>query len=70
MKQHILEVFFPGLIDWSPLVIMGNAIRPAILMTMTMRKKKRTSPTNRRSCASQTKTRLAGRWQPALQYLP
>jgi hypothetical protein len=28
MKQHILEVFFPGLIDWSPLVIMGNAMPP------------------------------------------
>jgi hypothetical protein len=67
MKQHILEVFFPGLIDWSPLMIMGNAMSPRDPDAMTMRKKKkRTSPTNRRSCASQTKTRLAGRWQPAL----
>ena len=28
MKQHILEVFFPELIDGSPLVIMGNAMPP------------------------------------------
>ena len=28
MKQHILEVFSPGLIDWSSLVIIGNAMPP------------------------------------------
>ncbi|MDH2346015.1 hypothetical protein QCM77_15185 [Bradyrhizobium sp. SSUT18] len=28
MKQHILELFTPGLIDWSPLVVIGNAMPP------------------------------------------
>ncbi|MET4385353.1 hypothetical protein ABIB73_001088 [Bradyrhizobium sp. F1.4.3] len=28
MKQHIPEVFFPGLIDRSRLVIMGKAMPP------------------------------------------
>jgi hypothetical protein len=28
MKQHIPEVFSPGLIDWSSLVIIGNAMPP------------------------------------------
>jgi hypothetical protein len=28
MKQHILEVFSPGLIDRSSLVIIGNAMPP------------------------------------------
>ena len=28
MKQHILEVFSPGLIDWSSLVNIGNAMPP------------------------------------------
>ncbi|TYO65643.1 hypothetical protein FXV83_15570 [Bradyrhizobium hipponense] len=28
MKQHIIEVFSPGLIDWSPLVSIGNAMPP------------------------------------------
>jgi hypothetical protein len=28
MKQHIPEEFSTRLIDWSPLVIMGNAIPP------------------------------------------
>jgi hypothetical protein len=28
MKQHILEVFSPGLIDWSSLVTIGSAMPP------------------------------------------
>ncbi|WP_164936083.1 MULTISPECIES: hypothetical protein [Bradyrhizobium] len=28
MKQHILEVFSPGSIDWSSLVIIGSAMPP------------------------------------------
>ena len=28
MTPHIAEDFFTGLIDWSPLVIMGNTMPP------------------------------------------
>jgi len=28
VKQHILEVFSPGSIDWSSLVIIGDAMPP------------------------------------------
>jgi hypothetical protein len=30
MKQHILEEFSTGLIDWSPFVIMGNTVPPRV----------------------------------------
>jgi hypothetical protein len=59
MTPHIPEEFSTRLIDWSPLVIMGNTMPPEILMKTkrTRTKRKRTAPTNRRSCASRTKTR-------------
>ena len=63
MTPHIPEEFSTRLIDWSPLVIMGNTMPPEILMktkrtrTRTKRKRTRTASTNRRSCASRTKTR-------------
>ncbi len=47
MTPHIPEEFSTRLIDWSPFVIMGNTMPP----------RDRTAPTNRRSCASRTKTR-------------
>jgi hypothetical protein len=45
MTPRIPEKFSTRLIDWSPFVIMGNTMPP------------RDPPTNRRSCASRTKTR-------------
>ena len=30
MKQHIPEEFSTRLIDWSPFVIMGNAVPPRV----------------------------------------
>jgi hypothetical protein len=68
MKQHIPEDFSTRLIHWDPYVIMGNTVPPPeILMKTkrTKRKRKKTTPTNRRSCASRTKTRLACSWQSA-----
>ena len=56
MTPHIPEEFSTRLIDWSPFVIMATRCRPEILMK-TKRKRKRTAPTNRRSCASRTKTK-------------
>ena len=32
MKQHIPEELSTRLVDWSPLVIIGNTVPPAILM--------------------------------------
>ena len=62
MTPHIPEEFSTRLIDWSPFVIMGNRCRPEILMKA---KRTKTAPTNRRSCASRTKTRIARSWQSA-----
>ena len=58
MTPHIPEEFPSWFINRSPFAIMGNTCRPEILMktTRTKRKRKRTVPTNRRSCASRTKT--------------
>ena len=60
MTPHIPEEFSTRF-DWSPFVITGNQCRLEILMktkrTRTRTRKKRTAPTNRRSCASRTKTR-------------
>jgi hypothetical protein len=59
MTPHIPEEFSTRLIDWSPFVIMGNTMPPRDPDEdeETRRKRKRTAPTNRRSCASRTKTR-------------
>jgi hypothetical protein len=62
MKRHAPEEFFTRLMDWGPFVIMGNRCRPEILMKT---KRTRTTPTNRRSCASRTKTRIPCSWQSA-----
>ena len=43
------------LIDWNPFVIMGNTMPPRD--PDEDEERKRTAPTNRRSCASQTKTK-------------
>jgi len=54
------EEFSTRLIDWSPFVITGNTMPPEIILMKTKRTKRtkmrRTAPTNRRSCASRTKT--------------
>jgi hypothetical protein len=66
MKQHIPEEFSTRLIDWSPFVIMGNTVPPRVPdEDEEDEKTKRTTPTNRRSCASRTKTRIACSWQSA-----
>jgi hypothetical protein len=63
MTPHIPEEFSTRLTDWSPFVIMGNTMPPEILMKTKRKRRtrrakmKRTAPTNRRSCASRTKTR-------------
>ena len=70
MTPHIPEEFSTRLIDWSPFVIMGNTMPPRDpeedeededeekTKTKTKRtKRKRNAATNRRSCASRTKTR-------------
>ena len=69
MKQHIPEEFSTRLIDWHPFVIMGNTVPPRDPdedeEDEEDEEDKRTTPTNRRSCASRTKTRLACSWQSA-----
>ena len=69
MKQHIPEELSTRLIDWNPLVIMGNTVPPRNPdedeEDERRTKRKMTTPTNRRSCASRTKTRLARSWQSA-----
>jgi len=63
MKQHIPEEFSTRLIDWSPFVIMGNTVPPRDPEEND--EEEETTPTNRRSCASRTKTRLVCSWQSA-----
>ena len=67
MKQHIPEEFSTRLIDWSPFVIMGNTVPTRVPDEdeEDEEDEKRTTPTNRRSCASRTKTRIACSWQSA-----
>ena len=67
MKQHIPEEFSTRLIDWSPFVIMGNTVPPRDPDEdeVDEEDRKKTTPTNRRSCASRTKTRIACSWQSA-----
>ena len=67
MKQHIPEEFSTRLIDWSPFVIMGNTVPPRVPDEdeEDEEDEARTTPTNRRSCASRTKTRIACSWQSA-----
>ena len=62
MTPHIPEEVSARLIGWRPFVIMGNALPPREMKTKRtpMKRKttkRRTVPTNRRSCASRTKTR-------------
>ena len=61
MTPHIPEEFSTRLIDWSPFVIMGNTMPPRDPdedeEDEEDEEEKRTAPTNRRSCASRTKTR-------------
>ena len=62
MIPHIPEKFSTRLIDWSPFVIMGNTMPPRDPDEDEEdedeeRRGQRTAPTNRRSCASRTKTR-------------
>ena len=61
MTPHIPEEFSSRLIDRSSFVIMGNTMPPRDPdeddEERTKRKRKRTASTNRRSCASRTKTR-------------
>ena len=64
MTPHIPQEFSTRLIDGSPFVILGNTMPPRDPdedeeRTKTKRKTKTkwTAPTNRRSCASRTKTR-------------
>ena len=63
MTPHIPEEFSTRLIDWSPFVIMGNTMPPRDPDEDEEdeededEEEKRTAPTNRRSCASRTKTR-------------
>jgi hypothetical protein len=54
MTPHIPEEFSTRLIDWSPFVIMGNTMPPRDPDEDEGRrtKRKRTAPTNRRSCSS------------------
>ena len=68
MKQHIPEEFSTRLIDWSPFVIMGNTVPPRVPdedEEDEEDEEEETTPTNRRSCASRTKTRIACSWQSA-----
>ena len=59
MTPHIPEEFSTRLIDWRPFVIMGNTMPPRDPDEdeEDEETKRRTAPTNRRSCASRTKTR-------------
>ena len=62
MTPHIPEEFSTRLIDWSPFVIMGNTMPPRDPDEDEEDEdeedeEERTAPTNRRSCASRTKTR-------------
>ena len=62
MTPHIPEELSTRLIDWSPFVIMGNTMPPRDPNEDEEDEdeedeRKRTAPTNRRSCASRTKTR-------------
>ena len=68
MKQYIPQEFSTKLIDRSSFVIMRNTMPPEILMKMktkTKTPKRTTPPTNRRSCASRTMTRIACSYQSA-----
>ena len=59
MTPHIREAFSTRLIDWSPFVITGNTMPPRDPDEESDEdedERKRTAPTNRRSCASRTKT--------------
>ena len=53
MTPHILEEFSTRLIDWSPFMIMGNTMPPRDPDD----EDEEDRATNRRSCASRTKTR-------------
>ncbi len=60
MTPHIPEEFSTRLIDWSPLVIMGNTMPPRDPDEDEEDEdeedeKTRTAPTSRRSCASRTR---------------
>jgi hypothetical protein len=59
MTPHIPEGLSTRLIDWSPFVTMGNTMPPGDPDEDEEEEdeRKRTAPTNRRSCASRTKTR-------------
>ena len=60
MTPRIPEEFSTRLIDWSSLPDHGQhdaAPRSLMKTKRTRTKRKRTAPTNRRSCASRTKTR-------------
>ena len=68
MKQYIPQEFFTKLIDRNSFVIVRNTMPPEIRMMMkmkTMTPKRTTAPTNRRSCASRTMTRIACGFQSA-----
>ena len=54
MTSHIPEELSTR-IDWSPFAIMGMPPRDPDEDKKTRTKRKRTAPTNRRSCASRTK---------------
>ena len=60
MTPHIPEEFSTRLIDWSPFVTMDNTMPPRDPDEDEEdedEEETRTAPTNRRSCASRTKTR-------------
>ena len=62
MTPHIPEELSTRLIDWRPFVIMGNTMPPRDPDEDEEdedeeEEEKRTAPTNRRSCASRTKSR-------------
>jgi hypothetical protein len=61
MTPHAPEEHSTRLIDWRPFVFTGNSTPPGILMQRMRKKRKttksRTAPTNRRSCASKTKSK-------------
>ena len=64
MKQYIPQEFFTKLIDRNSFVIMRNTMPPRDPdededEEKTMTTKRTTPPTNRRSCASRTMTRIA-----------
>ncbi len=69
MKQRIPEECSTRLIDWNPFVIMGNTMPPRDPEEDEEDEEdeeaEMTTPTDRRSCASRTKTRLARSWQSA-----